>query len=136
MPKNRSSVESVVLVLTGYVDLHALGPVVQAICRKARQQPARRYVLECSQVSDFSSYALAALAQLRRQLHQQRSDLVLVNCTEYVKSRMVDPLFEALVADEPVTKTQKQPAPCQSLARMAPKAFYLYRMERQRFWLN
>src|SRR5947208_5528441 len=129
MPKNRSGEECVVLVLGGFVDLRAVGPVVQIIWRKTRQRPATRYVLECSQVSDFSSYALAALAQLRRQLRQQQSDLVLVNCTEYVKSRMVDPLFESLVADEPMPKPQAVPVPSQPVVRFAPKAFYLLGME-------
>ncbi len=136
MPKNRSGLQSVVLVLTGYVDLRALGPVVQAIWRRAHQQPATYYSLECSQVSDFSSYALAALAQLRRQLRQQQSDLALVNCTEYVRSRMVDPLFEALLAEDPVPNPSAAPIPDQPGRRFVPLVCYLRGMERQRFWLN
>lgn len=135
MPKNRSDVDTLVLVLSGFVDLHALGPVVQTIWRKARQRPAARYALECSQVSDFSSYALAALAQLRHQLRQKRSDLVLVNCTEYVKSRMVDPLFEALVERRP---PEPQPAPSADVPMLNRPRIpcYLLGVQAQRFWLN
>lgn len=136
MPEKKS-LGPVVLVLRGYVDLRALTPVVMTIWRKNRLRAETKYLLECSQVADFSSYALAVLAQLRYQLRQQRSELVLVNCTDYVKGRMVDPLFLSLLGEEPVPKTRSGPPACVPTMRLPRKtAFYLRGLLTEDYWLN
>jgi hypothetical protein len=49
---------------------------------------------------------------------------------------MVDPLFEALLAEDPVPNLSSAPTPDQPLRRFVPVVFYMCGMERQRFWLN
>jgi anti-anti-sigma regulatory factor len=132
--------------LEGFVKIASIGRLVRRIHRQVRRQPCTTFLLDCTQVQDFSGYALAKITRLRQELQWQGSDLALTNCSEYVRSRLAVPLFESLVLPGVSCSSPDQAARLGSLAvqvHPAPKPAlpgphlqFLRQPSALRYWLN
>ena len=85
------------ITLTGSVDILTLLPILtQAANRVRRSRGGLHLELDCLAVDDFTSLSLAQLVTSRRTLREDGAELVLLGCSDRLRSRMVHPLFEAL----------------------------------------
>jgi anti-anti-sigma regulatory factor len=84
--------------LTGYVNLMRIGPILNEIANRSRQECGIQYLLDSSQVTDFSSLALLEICNLRTDLKKKGSDVFLTHCNDHVRCFMFVPLFQSLVA--------------------------------------
>jgi anti-anti-sigma regulatory factor len=91
------------ITMTGFVDRKSVSQVVRRIRRRARQRPRTSFFLDCTDVRDFSGFALAELSRVRQELQWQGCDVALTHCTDYVKERLAVPLFESLVLQQQIT---------------------------------
>ena len=72
--------------------------IVNRLFRDAVQNDNVHWVLDCSEVRDFSSEALVALSRLRRfHLHAYRTELTLRNCSARIAEVTRGPLFRELM---------------------------------------
>jgi ABC-type transporter Mla MlaB component len=89
--------------LAGYVDRKYVRRAIRRMRRQARSAArGGTFVLDCRGVEDFCGYALADLVDFRRQLQWRGLDLELTGCSDSVRARMAVPLFESLLAREPI----------------------------------
>ena len=82
--------------LSGAVDITMLLPILNSAMIEARRTRGFRLQLDCAAVEDFTSQALAEISQARRAMRQHGADLMLMQCSGWIRSRMIHPMFEEL----------------------------------------
>lgn len=154
MSVEKSSCETVQIALRGSVSLSLLLPVLPQIKRVAQRKTVTCVQLDCSQVTDISSQALAELLKLRRDVRALGCDLVLVHCTATLATGIENSIFRSLLAEAPAAKQEAAKTPAlqgphasfqakwkssRAHKKGKPREPYflsLHGTRYQRFWLN
>lgn len=85
------------LSLIGEINIGGINPALNEIHRDSRQQTGIRYELDSSQVTHFSSLALADICKMRKELTSKGSSVILTHCSEEIRRLMYIPLFQSLM---------------------------------------